>query len=1354
MSSRLTTHAPITQTPRQMPGLLLQRKCAGCGNHSGGGQCNGCAKKEDQKLQRRAAGIETATEIPPIVDEVLNSPGQPLDTATRVYMEPRFRHDFSRVRVHADAKAAESARAVDAHAYTAGSHIVFDTGRYAPGTTAGKNLLAHELTHVLQQSHGLTRSATFAIGPANDEHERQADAVANAIASTPGRPAMHNVLPLIPGTQQQIVSDAPPLRRLQRRSREDQSEEPDDSKAEQPSEDVANTCPKTPTKRGKDIPNPACPTATHTGAKQLSVFNFCLDSDQLTNNEQLNRVRTMVGEQHRSTRFLIHGYASPEGGREYNLRLACHRANAIADEFREALRERFELEQLTTKGESPKPPPGVPPELFKAMLKSVREDRSKAAIVDAEVESRIETAAQGGTTEFGKGEANRVVVVYAQTPTESDPEPSCANAPRHIGDIQPEIGCDVPKRNLLTMNGSQQLSHFHFCLDSDVLKPTVVASIRSFAHSQAADANFIVHGFSSVEGAPDYNQRLSCHRALRIFRELINAGVPAEQITEVSGLGETDHFGHDPEFNRIAIVFAEGGDVSLPEGKRAGQTLSEKQKVRDEAVERIMSGQYKLGADAYIRFWTCGRTATVRDVVERLRIDVKDPADKSEPNPNKTERVPVEANGLEELGFNHVELSNATLRADNAIECTMGRIIDMAFHHAVIMSNLPAEEGEAPNRNDLPDDLINDAEVRHAAGLHLIHLAGLSSCTGEEAGRRFEKRGDKMEPVGIDEPLRDDPRQGQVPDCAPAAQPTRLHQPVEGAKNREVPAFEIVGQPTYLPADGGVKNSGAASEKPGGGTSRRLITTPDKGIITACAMVQLKGNPETFQDYEIGFIQAVIFDEGRATYHNGAVVEQRLPVPIRLAEMRGNPRVPPPWTANDAMVTPDDRGIAAVVSNTSGLNSEIAATLDQFDKRLSEGGITIFERSTRIAIWLVARRRGAPLDRFSVHFLDGVMYGLHEEGHTEHHAFESDFDEMDRTKLQVQRWVGRFGSSTPSLLPEDPSSARFTGPIASEIGLFNQVHNVVKFRDATEGDMTQKELTEEVRKILDNLVVFEDEAALRRGAPGTRKPRLGYDFIPLMITMPFVRKTGQLGRGASNLIVTKVRGPGLGEHAANLIALALERHLRDRVRTHGRPLILKPSEIPLKHPGDEAGEVIVVLEPLPKKTSGDKGEPDLSKRDDFKRNMAQAWDCTKLTGPPKNFTGKEFGRAFWMDRERGLHADPENTFTRGTVTKDGIVTEGELPCVVGRDRVVLGSFHTHPDEIISPPEPSPKDLTYVKDCSGPPKDPDEKGPSFPKEREPQHYIVTGNQAFRFFADGTVIDEPIDLPVVPCPLVNP
>jgi hypothetical protein len=124
-----------------------------------GGTCARCrAAAARQELRRSALGPGGAGEggrvAPPIAQAVVGSPGEPLDARTRAFMEPRFGHDFGRVRVHADARAGEAARAVDAHAYTVGEHIAFAPGRYAPETPAGRSLLAHELAHVVQQAEG------------------------------------------------------------------------------------------------------------------------------------------------------------------------------------------------------------------------------------------------------------------------------------------------------------------------------------------------------------------------------------------------------------------------------------------------------------------------------------------------------------------------------------------------------------------------------------------------------------------------------------------------------------------------------------------------------------------------------------------------------------------------------------------------------------------------------------------------------------------------------------------------------------------------------------------------------------------------------------------------------------------------------------------------------------------------------------------------------------------------------------------------------------------------------------------------------------------------------------------------
>jgi hypothetical protein len=133
-------------------------------------------------LQRKSSNNSEQAEAPPIVDEVLNSAGQSLDAATRGFFEPRFGRDFSSVRVHTDAKAAQSTQAVGASAYTVGQHIVFGANSYAPETSRGQRLLAHELTHTLQQPKGLPRFAgELKIGRRGEAAEKEADNVSSAV---------------------------------------------------------------------------------------------------------------------------------------------------------------------------------------------------------------------------------------------------------------------------------------------------------------------------------------------------------------------------------------------------------------------------------------------------------------------------------------------------------------------------------------------------------------------------------------------------------------------------------------------------------------------------------------------------------------------------------------------------------------------------------------------------------------------------------------------------------------------------------------------------------------------------------------------------------------------------------------------------------------------------------------------------------------------------------------------------------------------------------------------------------------------------------------------------------------------
>ena len=136
MADRVTRQEPARPLARATRSAV--RRCAGPGPCD----CDDCAAKH--------ALAHTANST---VERVVRDGGVPLGADTRLVMESRFGHDFSRVRVHDDQEAAASAAAIQARAYAFGSHVAFAAGQYAPHTDAGMHLLAHELTHVVQQGH-------------------------------------------------------------------------------------------------------------------------------------------------------------------------------------------------------------------------------------------------------------------------------------------------------------------------------------------------------------------------------------------------------------------------------------------------------------------------------------------------------------------------------------------------------------------------------------------------------------------------------------------------------------------------------------------------------------------------------------------------------------------------------------------------------------------------------------------------------------------------------------------------------------------------------------------------------------------------------------------------------------------------------------------------------------------------------------------------------------------------------------------------------------------------------------------------------------------------------------------------
>jgi len=143
-------------------------------------------------LQRSAGNAGTADllgeERSPVHD-VVATPGESLAPDVREDMEGRLGHDFGDVRVHADGAADASARSVNAHAYTVGSHIVFQRSAFDPGSQAGRTTLAHELTHVVQQRSGpvdgTPAAGGISVSDPSDRFEREASATAEQAMSAP-----------------------------------------------------------------------------------------------------------------------------------------------------------------------------------------------------------------------------------------------------------------------------------------------------------------------------------------------------------------------------------------------------------------------------------------------------------------------------------------------------------------------------------------------------------------------------------------------------------------------------------------------------------------------------------------------------------------------------------------------------------------------------------------------------------------------------------------------------------------------------------------------------------------------------------------------------------------------------------------------------------------------------------------------------------------------------------------------------------------------------------------------------------------------------------------------------------------
>jgi outer membrane protein OmpA-like peptidoglycan-associated protein len=218
-------------------------------------------------------------------------------------MEPRFGRDFSRVRVHTDASAAESARAVNARAYTVGWNVVFAAGQYAPGQADARRLLAHELTHVVQQRGNLSDGNLLPSHPRETSGRKPDSMSASPIghADSSSRPPARGVSPV----------------RLQR------------------------ACPAAGTNLGATPGPDACIRHEKRGPGDLGEFIhgqrllFCRDWDELLDGQE-GLLEKMKDTARSAVAVALHGNASAEGpSEEYNFNLACRRAAAVKKTFQD-----------------------------------------------------------------------------------------------------------------------------------------------------------------------------------------------------------------------------------------------------------------------------------------------------------------------------------------------------------------------------------------------------------------------------------------------------------------------------------------------------------------------------------------------------------------------------------------------------------------------------------------------------------------------------------------------------------------------------------------------------------------------------------------------------------------------------------------------------------------------------------------------------------------------------------------------------------------------------------------------------------------------------------------------------------
>jgi hypothetical protein len=495
-----------------------------------------------------------------------------------------------------------------------------------------------------------------------------------------------------------------------------------------------------------------------------------------------------------------------------------------------------------------------------------------------------------------------------------------------------------------------------------------------FARRQAAASHFTVQGYASDEGSQTrvYNQRLSCHRAARLARELMKVGVPQEQL-DISAKGATTQFG-DAAANRVGLVRVRPPVIGPTPDIETAKTPAEKHAIVNMALARLNTGGYKLEADAYISFWTCGRVPTVRHAVNTTHWYVEGDAGvpKYKHFPFTTD-PPTSGEAGGRLGLNAAVVSDDVFF--DSFKQEAGKLTDVmaAMTYLSFFDKVSDEDfGTARERGS----------DREKGAFHLSELEALSKKT--------------------DDPLKDKP----APKCQKVPPQTFKGVPAPGEVGATVPKFEV-NEVDFLASSGA---SQMLAPLPGGRGS--LETT--ENALRARAKVTLHGSPQEFHNYDVGFVMSLTQDHTSIAYRGGEKIEKGLPVPIRDTDGL-KPREP--WYSDGAFDSPKQSQVEVSMSKT--MAEEMALSFQPLSgERQGKAGTPLetVARQAQYQLWLVARRRGAPLDSFATHFLKGTLVD-----------FQQNWD------ATLKPPGGGFQIKVP-LSGSDQSLVRFTGPVAQDLG--------------------------------------------------------------------------------------------------------------------------------------------------------------------------------------------------------------------------------------------------------------------------------------------------------------------------------